>query len=379
MMTKRQHTVFNLRLLRLARLAGAWVMLFAIGAVMTDRSVTARATPQRLADNGWIEEKSVADGDLWVRWFDSRSTVEVKLKGSLELTRDERDIRAISPNGQLLIREQMGASNVLFEARPGSSRYLIRRFVTEGGSGQRESAWLARVLPDLLRNTGVNADTRVRRLYQRGGVYRVLREIPLIRSDRVKSIYYQELLKGRALSTAAQRRVMRQAGKEIASDGEKASFLVETAATYVRREDRATGAYFKTLESVSSEEELERVLLALIERKDLPRTSLLRVIRAAGNISSDDVKGTLLLRSIDAPAADGIVVSALLNQVKEISADELQGRLLLAVLDRAELSQSTLKRIELLAKEEITSDASQQEVLEKLDRWKSSKSRSSLR
>lgn len=377
-MIKRQHSVFRACLYRLAHLAGSSAMLFVMAAVATDQAVTAHSTGQRLADNGWIEEKAVSDGDIWITWFDGRATVEVKLKGSVEFTRDEKNIRAISANGHLLIRQQVGASNVLFEARPGSGRYLIRRFVAEG-SAPRESAWLTTVIPDLLRNTGLNAGTRVSRLFQRGGVSRVLREIPLIRSDRVKSIYYQELIKRKTLSAAGLRRVMRQAAKEIASDGVKASFLSETAATYVRRADSANVAYFRALETISSDEELERVLLALIESKNLPRMSLLRVIKSAGKISSDDVKGTLLLKSISAPAADEVVISALLNEVKAISTEELQERLLLAVLDRGELSRRTLKRIELLSKEEITSDAAQQEVLAKLDRWKSSKSRSSSR
>ena len=325
---------------------------------------------------GWIQEKSVLDRDLWVIWFDGRSTVEVKIKGSVGFSANELNIEALSPDGRLLITQQKGNASTTFEAQPGEGGKLIRRFVTQGSvakSGARETTFLASLLPTVLRNTGLNAAKRVQRIFHRAGAPGVLREITLVRSDRVKHIYYRHLIQEQRLSVPVLRQAMRRAGNQISSDEIMAALLIDTADAYVDHENSATAAYFKNLDGISSDEPHESVLLALLQRKGVRRSTVLHVIRSTRNISSDGAKVNVMLKSLSTPNTDTTVVSALLDELKELSADEEKARLLLAVLDQGALNQTILRRIQLLANEEITSDASQQAVLQKCEQRKASR------
>lgn len=363
---------------RLRRVTGLWIIVIIMMTFAAARPLVSGSQKPRRYPTGWIEEKSVLDRDIWIRWFDGRSTVEVKIKGSVRFSANEIDIEAISSDGFLLITQQVGNATMTFAARPGDSGKLNRSFATQGSStksGARETAWLAKMLPNVLRNTGLNAPKRVQRIFRRDGVSGVLREISLIRSDRVKQIYYRDLIEGKNFTVPVLRQVMRHVARQISSDEIIASLLIETADAYVDRENSATAAYFQNLDGITSDESHESVLLALLQRKSLRRHTVLHVIKSAGEISSDAVKVNVMLKSLSTPTADTTVASALLDQLKTISADEEKARLLLVVLDMNGLDQTILQRIQLLANEEITSGTSQQAVLRKIDQRKSEASK----
>ena len=79
-------------------------------------------------------------------------------------------------------------------------------------------AWLGRMLPELFRETGVDAKGRVGRILARGGVDAVLAEMRLIRSDYVQRVYSVELLQQAKPDAAQVERVVALAARSIESD-----------------------------------------------------------------------------------------------------------------------------------------------------------------
>ena len=352
---------------------GFWIIAVLM---LTFAAVSGSQKPKRYPA-GWIQEKSVLDRDIWVTWFDGRSTVEVKIKGTVRFSANETDIESVS-DGFLLITQQIGNATITFAARPGDAGKLTRTFVTQGTPAKsrvRESTWLATMLPTVLRNTGLNAAKREQRIFRRGGAAAVLREITFVRSDRVKVIYYRHLIEEQSLSIPVLRLAMQRVARQISSDEMMASLLIATADAYVDHENSATAAYFQNLDAITSDDDHESVLLALLQRKSVRRNTVLHVIKSAGEINSDSVKVNVMLKSLTTPTTDATVLSALLDQLKTINADDEKARLLLVVLDQKGLNQTLLQRIQVLANEEINSGASQQAVLQKYDQRKSEASR----
>src|SRR5690606_21708178 len=88
----------------------------------------------------------------------------------------------------------------------GSKRSIV--IESQGGSLKREyyegrtkmdwepngKNWLGEILPEIVRNTTLAAESRVNRIYQRGGAKAVISEINIIESDYVRARYGKLLL-----------------------------------------------------------------------------------------------------------------------------------------------------------------------------------------
>ena len=113
------------------------------------------------------------------------------------------------------------------------------------------------MLPRFIRQTGIAAPARVARILKSRGTAGVLAEISLIEGSWGKKVYFQELLKT-PLDAATTRQVLVQAGREIDSDFELASLLIDGADTLLI--DEATRqAYFDAARTIESDFEVRRV------------------------------------------------------------------------------------------------------------------------
>ena len=83
--------------------------------------------------------------------------------------------------------------------------------------------------PRFVRQTGINARQRVARFLSRGGIDAVLAEITLVEGAHGKRLYFSELLKQVTLDAGSARTVLAQAGREIDSDYELATLLIDVA------------------------------------------------------------------------------------------------------------------------------------------------------
>ena len=62
------------------------------------------------------------------------------------------------------------------------------------------TSWVSRLLPEVLREAGINVPERVARFRAQGGVPAVLEQIAKIHSSGSKTMHYQELIKHETLS-----------------------------------------------------------------------------------------------------------------------------------------------------------------------------------
>ncbi len=311
-----------------------------------------------------INEGGAEHTDLRIRFDDGEHSLEVRARGRLEFNDTDSDIKSIARDAYLIIEERRGSTSRRLEVAPSADAQPERIFYVGGqrrafdGEGR---AWLAEILPEVIRNTAIGARARVLRIYrQRGGAGGVLDEISLIKSDAAKRVYFRELLGIGNLDDAILRRAARQMAREISSDGEKARLLIESADLYLGN-NAVAPSFFDAVGSISSDGEHRRVLSAILKKR--PGTDdILRSLRSAREISSDGEKANLLIQHLavflDHPAS----LPSLFDAINSISSDGEHGRVLSSLLRGERLSRENLLRV-LRSAERISSDGEKARVL----------------
>ena len=307
--------------------------------------------------------QNVGQEELRSSWPWDGSTIEVRSRGDIELTDDERDVKVISQSGYLII-EQKDRSVVSrsLEVVAGPNGELKRSFTLQGQVQEFDAnakGWLANILQEVIRYSGVGARARVQRILQRSGPDGVLDEISKIRTDGSKHIYFRELIKSHHLDNGALRKLVQHVAYEIASDGTKSAFLVGAADLYLNN-DAVSPDFFVTIDTLKADGDRRHVLSSLLE-KDLSSQNLLRTLKAAAGISSDGDKATLFITYADPYLRQGAVVPDFFASISAIKSNGDRRNIYLAFLEK-NLNHEILLRV-LRSAAGISSDGDKAAVL----------------
>lgn len=333
------------------------------GLVVVVLSLLALATHGRgEASAAQVHESRTTRSDIRVRYEEGDRSLEIRARGALEFTDDDADIKSMARDGYLFIEERRGPITRRLEVVPGADAELRRSFYVGGRPRAFEEgrAWLAGILPDIIRNTAIGAPARVQRIYRRRGAGGVLDEISLIKNEGAKRVYFRELLRTGRLDAATLRRAARQAAREISSDGEKASLLIEAAGLYLG-EQGAAPEFFDAVGSVGSDGERRRVLSAIL--KGNPGTeNIIRSLKSARAITSDGEKASLLVAHLSVFLDHPASLPPLFDVINSLTSDGEHARVLTSLLRRDGLGQENLARV-LRSAERISSDGEKANVL----------------
>ena len=325
---------------------------------------------------------------------DDTTCVEVRMEGEVTFTDDDRDVASVTRGGRFLASERKRGVERVIEIRPGE-RGLERRYVVDGepGTDAEARAWLAQLLPGILRESAVNAKQRVARARREGGAAGVMTLISRTQSDGAKRAYFGELLEGgvtpdtlRLLAQLAARTIssdgdkrnvlqavlaesgtgvslaeMGEAVADISSDGDKAAVLVGMPARW-RADDASRRAYFRAVNSISSDGDRRHVLTRVLE-DSMDAPTLVALLEAAGDISSDGDKSAVLSAVARRYTLDGDAVRrAFFAAANSVSSDGDRRSVLQAALARRPLDVPVMLDL-LSAAEEISSDHDKSTVL----------------
>jgi beta-lactamase regulating signal transducer with metallopeptidase domain len=277
-------------------------------------------------------------------WSHNGEKIEVKFRGSFELNDDDTEIVKISPGGYVRFSDGMWMRGRSVEFTADGAGNVTRRFFV--GSSERPfepegRAWLAKTLPRFVRMSGFNAKGRVARLLRNGGVPAVLAEISLIEGDWAKKVYYTELLKAADLDAASARRVLDDAARDIDSDYELASLLIEGSAKLVL-DDATRTAYLAAAKTLSSDYEQNRVLTNLVKRGSVTPALLPAVLDTSRSLDSDYEAASLLTLVVQRHTITGAVRAPFFAAVGGIGSGYEKGRVLQALLKRSDVPSDVL-------------------------------------
>jgi hypothetical protein len=155
--------------------------------------------------------------------------MQAVFSGDVTFSPDERDVARLARGAMVYVRERTSRSDREVTITPGSGGALEYEYADEGRTAAFDAEareWLANLLPEVIRETGINAKERVARFRKLGGVPAVLSEVARTHSTGAKRAQYEALIDQGGLSTDESESIVRQAGRDLASsDGDLSAVL----------------------------------------------------------------------------------------------------------------------------------------------------------
>ncbi|HXW08362.1 MAG TPA: M56 family metallopeptidase [Vicinamibacterales bacterium] len=275
-------------------------------------------------------------------WSDGKARIEVSYNGTVEFTDDDADVKSLSPGGWLRIREGGWVAGRTVEFTADASGTLSRRYWT--GRTERPfepegRQWLAGKLPRIIRQSGLGARGRVERILRSQGVPGVLAEVSLIEGSWGKRLYLTELLQAAPADPQTATQVLAQAGREIDSDFELASFLISSA-NRLLLDDQSRRAYFEVARSIDSDFELRRVCSSVLKGGPLAPDLLATLLDTSTAIGSDFEAASLLVDVVKAQPLDARTRPSFFKALAGIDSD-FEHRRVLTALARSTPDEAT--------------------------------------
>lgn len=290
------------------------------------------------------------------------TSLNVKIDGAIEFTDDDHDVKSLSPNGHFSLEEGSWLSGRGYDVKADATGNLTKTYSVGRTSKPLDDegrAWLGRLLPQLIRDTGIGAGPRVARILRQGGPPAVIAEIGLIHSDGSRRIYLEQLF-SQATLNAEQLKDSAKLIRGISSDGDKAQVVIAVDEKYFTGDLRPY--LFDAAESINSDGDKRRVLSDIVKKDAGNTESLVRAARAAGHISSDGDKAEVLIEIAGPYRASDELHMVYFEAVNSISSDGDHARVLSKLLAGHGDDSDTLPRV-LRSAEKISSDGDKARVL----------------
>ena len=300
-----------------------------------------------------------------IRWETDDCTVEVEIIGDVEFSSDDTQVTRLGRDARFEIEERLRGVRHRIRMEADRDGAIERSYWVDGRSTPWDTsadAWLASILPELFRQTTINAEARVRRMLREGGPDRVFAETDRIHSDHVKG-YYLELLMAEADLTEAEYVRVVEAATEIESDHGATELILAVIAEAGMR-DAFQEPILTGVDGIDSDHQKTRVLEVLL-RSDLSTEQFDAVLRAAMHIDSDHNLSVVL----QAVAREGTLSIAgrasYLAAVRSIDSDHNRGEVINAFLDVGTLSDQELGAV-IEMTEGMESDHQRGQVLQRI-------------
>jgi hypothetical protein len=290
------------------------------------------------------------------------TSLKVKIDGAIEFTDDDHDVKSLSPNGRFTLQEGGWLSGREYAVKADATGNLTKTYSvgrTSKPLDEEGRAWLGRLLPQVIRDTGIGAGPRVARILRQGGAPAVIAEIGLIHSDGSRRAYLEQLF-SQATLNMEELKDSAKLIRGISSDGDKAQVVIAVDEKYFTGDLRPY--LFDAAESISSDGDKRRVLSDIIKKDAGNTESLVRAARVARHISSDGDKAEVLVEIAIPYGASGELHMVYFEAVNSISSDGDHARVLSKLLTAHGDDRDTLARV-LHSAEKISSDGDKARVL----------------
>jgi F0F1-type ATP synthase delta subunit len=277
------------------------------------------------------------------RWSNNNilQDFNVEYRGDIELTDDDKDVKSISPGGYLEISKTTFGNRREIIIRESGGQ-LVREYY-EGRSkvpfDPNGKAWLADILPDLVRSTGIAARSRVNRFYKKAGVNGVMDEIEIISSDYVKQIYAKELYQ-LPLTNAELASTIIDLSRQVSSDYYLAQIMTSHASKFMKSEN-TSAAYMQASKNIGSDYYNAQVLTKALEDSKLSASVLKSLLESASGMGSDYYMATVLQKAIAEQEMNSSNLSLVVNATENMSSDSYRSTVLKEALKHPSITSDS--------------------------------------
>lgn len=327
---------------------------------------------------------------------DGQRQLDVRIKGKIVFNDREDGVASLDDGGSARFAEtRQGVERRVEYAMRGGS--LSQRYFVDDDEQPIDDAgraWIAALIPSVIRDTAIGAEARVKRIHAAGGADAVFDEIGRIRSGYARRVYLEQLLAlGRLKPTevtralqvidgfdsdyerrdalaalasiapfdeAQQQLVLAQADK-IGSDYERAELLRDMLPR-LSPKPQLRAAWLAAVEGIGSDYERRRTLDAMLDADPLDDATIGEVIKSSNAIGSDYERRELLTAAIRRAGDSERVASAYATAVDGIGSDYERREALLALLRTPKFGKLGAKNV-LDVADRIDSDHECREVL----------------
>ena len=252
--------------------------------------------------------------------------ISLTIEGRVQFTADDADVAAMDPDAEFELSDtRQGVSRELVITQVDGK--LVRDYRVDGDAAPFDAAaraWLAERLPHLMRETGMNAEARGKRILAAGGTAALLTEIDLIRGDHARRRYLEVLFANATLDDAQMRRAL------------------------------------DTVRGLGSDYEMRQALSAGLASQVLSPARQAQLLEVAAGMGSDYEQAVLLMELAERQPLTGPVLPAWRTALEGIGSDYEQRRVLDALMARNEPAAA---RLALDSARGISSDYEARQVL----------------
>jgi beta-lactamase regulating signal transducer with metallopeptidase domain len=263
-----------------------------------------------------------------VQVSDGANRYRVEIDGKIAFNERENDVESLSDGGTARFEETRAGKTLRLDVASRGGK-LERRYFVDGDeqpASVETKAWMAKLIPTVIRESAIGAETRVRRLREKGGAGAVLDEIARIQSSYARGVYVRELAASGKLSSdemtralklvatidsdyekrnalsalvnlqpldAGQQKLVLAEARSIGSDYERVELLVGLLPQLAKSEG-VRAAWLDAASGISSDYEHRRALSALLSSGVADDATLKAVVDAAATIGSDYERRSLL-------------------------------------------------------------------------------------
>lgn len=319
-----------------------------------------------IASSAFAQTESISSSNKSTKITFNRSngisSFNVEMRGKIDVTDDDKDIKSISPDGYLEI------SKVTFGAR----RSIV--ITPEGGGIKREyyegrekiafapegKIWLGEILPELVRSSTIAAESRVNRYYRQGGVNGVLEEIGRLDGSYIKS-HYANLLMKLNVPVKDYANVIAKISEGMDSDHYLTEFLEKNMNKFLQSKE-ASDALFQACGKMESDHYITQVIKAALQNQTPSAEAMKSLLLTAGNMDSDHYITEVLSALMKQQNLTDATIGEMINTSKKIESDHYKTVVLKKALSKPGLSANSFQRV-LESIQNIESDHYKTEVL----------------
>ncbi|MEZ5148998.1 MAG: hypothetical protein R2759_18475 [Bacteroidales bacterium] len=317
-----------------------------------------------------------------IRYSDSFTDYDVQVKGDVSVNDDDTRITAITPGGYLKISKKTFGNRraIIIESdSKGSLTYEYYEGRKEVPYDPEGKKWLADVLLEVVRISGIAAEDRTKRIYNKGGIDAFLEEIHMIESNTVMGAYFSALFDQFKLNENETMAACEAIGSEISSNTERGSLLrkysdqfMQSNATMVVyfksisklssntergsvlrkiskeinfNDPKVISAYFGCVDGMSSNTERGSVLRNLEKTQDLSEGAYVRLLQSVKHFSSNTEMGSVMRSLENLNMQNPEIATEFFNTVNSMSSNTEAGLTLRHILKRHELSDKNMLKL----------------------------------
>lgn len=304
--------------------------------------------------------------DIVFNHSDGFQSFNVEMRGKIEVTDDDKDIKSMSPDGYLEINKTVFGSRRTIVITPQGGG--LKREYYEGRTAlpyePEGKEWLAEIMPHLLRSTTIGAESRVNRFYKQGGVTAVLTEINALESDYVKQHYASLLMDMPSVAAKDYATIVNRVASTLDSDYYLSEFLQKGLDKFLTNKE-ATEAVFRACDGMDSDHYKTQIIKEAIRTQPISVESIKVLLNATQRMESDHYKTEVLTALLKQPNLSDPIVSEMINATKSFESDHYRTVVLTKALANKGLSAVSYQRA-LESVKDFDSDHYRTEVLTQL-------------